>query len=162
MVWIQKFVRHLTVHMVIVQGQVGISSTCLVSCWLGVRCGPISRRVREGPQGIGRKLSDSWMFSLTVLQNFSDAYVVALVGILCLIHKSIALGPLILHCPWCVDLVLIPDFSIIHKVLLSHSVCMFLFCFLVVWLECCFHNSGWPPVCSCSLCLITLEIFHWG
>ena len=158
MVCVQNCVRSWPVNMLRVQGWVGITSACWVSWWLGVRRGLISLRGSEGPQCTGHKLSDYWMFSLTVLQNFSDAFVVALVGTVCLMNQNIVLCPMILHFTWCVALVLIPDFLICHEFLLSHLVCRFLFCFWVVWLGYCLHHSGRTPVCSCSLYMIVLEI----
>ena len=132
MVCIQNFVRRLPVHMLRVQGWVGISATCWVSWWLGLIVGTICRRGRDIPQCIGRKWSGSWMLSLPVLQNLSDVCVVVLVGTVCLIHQNILLGPMIINFPRCLSLVFIPALSIFHGFLLYHSVCRVLFCFLVV------------------------------
>ena len=69
------------------------------------------------------------MFSLTIMLHLSDAFVVALIGNACMFIQNIVLGHLILHCLGCVVLVLIPDLSIFHEFLLSHSVCRVLFYF---------------------------------
>ena len=54
------------------------------------------------------------MFSLPVLQRLSNVCVVALIGTEYLFPNNIVLGPLILHFPLCVYLVLILDLSICH------------------------------------------------
>ena len=152
------FVCCLHVHMLRVQGWVGIAATCWVSWWLGIRGGTISRMAREIPQWTRKKISDYLMFSLNVWQNLSDEFVVEPFGTVCLIIQNIVLGPLILNYPWCVALVLIPDFSIYHELLLSYSVCRVLFCSWVIFLGYFLHHSVSPPVCSCFLCLIALKI----
>ena len=98
---------------------------------------------REGTQCISWIWSDYLMFSLTILQNFSDAWVAALIITLCLFPKNIVLYPLIVHCPWCVALVLITTLLNFHESLLV------LFCFWVVCLWFCLNTSGRPPICSC-------------
>ena len=141
MVYIQYCVHHLPVCMMRVQGWVGIAATCWVSWWLGVRGGTIIRKGSEVPQWIGSKWSNSCIFSLPVLQHFSDTCVVELVGTVCMFPQHIVLGNIVLHCPWCVALVIIPSLSIFHEFLLSHSVWRVLFCFWVVWLGCCLNLS---------------------
>ena len=89
MVCIQNCVWRLPVHILRVQGWFGISATCWVSWWLGVRGGTISRRVREGPQCIWQKRSDFWMFSLIIRHNLSNACVVTPVGTVFLILQNI-------------------------------------------------------------------------
>ena len=157
MVCVQNCVRNLPIHTLRVQGWVEIAATCWVSWWLGVRRGPISRIISEVTQCIGLKRSDSLMFSLTVLQHFSDACVVIIVGTVCMIYQNIVLGPQILHCPCCVASVLIPNFSTYCEFLFYHSLFRVLFFFLVVWLGFFLNHDVRPPVCSCSFCIIALK-----
>ena len=158
MVCIQNCVRCLPVHIMWVQGWVGIAATCWVSWWLGLRDGPISRKGSESPKLIGHQWSGSWKLSLPVLCSLPNSCVVALIGTEYLFPQNIVLGPLILHCSWCVALVLIPTFSNCHEFLVSHWVCRVLIYFWVVWLGYCLHISGMPSICSYSLCMIGLEI----
>ena len=160
MACVKNGVCSLPVHMLRVQGWVGIAVTCWVSWWLGVRGSTISIRGRDGTQCIGWKWSDYGMLSLPVWQNLSNLCVVAPVVTLCLIIQNIVLGPLILHFPWCVTLVLIPTLSICHGFLLCHSVYRVMLCSWVVLLGCCLNHSVRPTVCSCFLCMIALEILQ--
>ena len=148
MVCVQNCVIRLPISMLIVQGWVGMVASYWVSWRLGVIGGPISRNGSNVPHCIGRLWCYYWILSLPVLYGFSDACVVSLIGIVCLFSLTKFLDPLILHCTWCVALVLITDLSICHEFLFYHSVFSVLILFLLVWLGCMFHNSGMPPVCS--------------
>ena len=120
MVCVQNCVWRLPVHMLRFQDWVNITAICWVSWWIWERGGPISRRGRDIPHYIGCEWSDYWIFSLPVQSHLSDACVVSSVGTVRLILQNIFLGPLIIHFPLCLVLVLIPDFSICHELLLSH------------------------------------------